>query len=594
MGLHYSNKGCCRIGFDSLVMLFILFGITGCSILPTILPKEIDLLAKHPKGNEVYRKTPCNEYKNHLIVADKRGYFVPVKFESVEENKCKVILSEAISIEDRQEMEEHHLNDIIKNLGDKKPFIFIHGGLNGYDTSIERMYRDVDKIKNSEQNYYPIFLVWPSYIDTYTDSIFSYFQGVWDNLLDKSFGIHKPLTDLTQVPSKMLSTYLSSYRLYNHSQCYLGKYADIKARFSCKLYTLFPEVNYADVSPDSFIRNDPCENAKQDSRKGIYCEELNEINAREFTKINPLYIAGVAKLVTVPLADPTGKRAWNSMLARIRFTFRTPCPLDSYSKGDCSPGAFYQFFYRLNESALDKQQLKNITIFGHSMGAIVSGEIIREFPELPYESIVFGGAAISIREFKNTVEATLKKKHNSYKEYSKHIEHIEENKKLLIALKDPLKSDKENTALDKSIEELEEMKRKWESLKEKTKPFTFYNLSLHPYADAREENGYGSVPAGSLLELVDQIIESPSTGLDLTLGKWANIAPLLSPDMQSPYFDSELFKNDCLHFSRFGLNKNQPYMHTHFGNNDDDIYQYWEPKNWRLKLEASKQCNASN
>ncbi len=66
----------------------------------------------------------------------------------------------------------------------------------------------------------------------------------------------------------------------------------------------------------------------------------------------------------------------------------------------------------LEANLADMSDLK-LTLVGHSMGAIVINELVPEFDELPFENIVFMGAATSIRDTKNAMVPLLRKNKNA-------------------------------------------------------------------------------------------------------------------------------------------------------------------------------------
>ncbi len=552
------------------VTIFLLILATGC----TNLPKKIEL--KQMNKNEVVGFLPCESFGNHVIAADKRGNYIPVTFKAKDKtnNDCNVELKKSSSESSATDAKNHFENifNIINKSG-RKPLIFIHGGLNDYEDGLKRMARDIHLI-NTDGSFYPIFILWPSGANTYIDSLTSYFQGEWDRPADTLGSPFKVITDVMQIPGRSMANYATNFRLASKSVFYLEKenpFINNSFKFIYSYPYTFPSLNLNYFS----IADDPC--TLERKPEGINCIDINKEHINEFfynqqwrrTVFMPL------KLATIPMLDPLARRAWDSMNARIRFTFRTPCSSDKSGIGNCEPGVVYQFFKALESK---NEYDKKITLIGHSIGSIVVSEIIREFHELPYENVIFGGAAISIREFKNTVEATLRKKVAMLEKYSDLIELRKSFMNELITLESTEKIKEIIVKNEKAISELE-------LLQERDRPFKFYNLSLHPFAEAREESGWGMVPSGSLLEWIDQIIENPADGLDRTLGKWTNIAPLLGKQdylKKEAIFDRKLLEGGYMSFSRFGLDPSQPLEHTHFGNSDDCKFKYWKPENWKL------------
>ena len=120
----------------------------------------------------------------------------------------------------------------------------------------------------------------------------------------------------------------------------------------------------------------------------------------------------------------------------------------------------------VTRAARVKLREASVTLVGHSMGTMVINLLVEAFPHLSYRDIVFFSGAATI----NQTKAAL----------------------------DPL-------------------------LREGKGNVRFYNLMLHPMNDAREINGVGVVPSGSLLVWIDDMLEHPDTLLDRTVGQWTNM-----------------------------------------------------------------------
>src|SRR5262249_46576749 len=123
-------------------------------------------------------------------------------------------------------------------------------------------------------------------------------------------------------------------------------------------------------------------------------------------------------------------------------------------------GALYFFFRELSKviPKYDACDALRITVIGHSMGEIVLNELMENFPDLPYQNIVYMAAAGSIRDFKAMTEPVLRRP--------------------------------------------------------RCPDLKFYNLSLHPKAEERDLEEFGFAPIGSLLMWIDDIFETPVTPLD--------------------------------------------------------------------------------
>jgi len=365
----------------------------------------------------------------------------------------------------------------------------------------------------------------------------NYYQGTWDH---PGYLWGSPITfatDLAEVGARSILSYVKQLNLLAGSRCF-GEAWRGDLPWYCG--------SQPDNPPPSERNphNDPCQ--EKIEPKGFKCIKNTSTAALKFdTKRWDSLLLGSLKLVSIPVIDPLGYRAWNSMISRTRFAMRKPCKDDVWGKGSCEPGPVYELFKRIDERLEDKE----ITLIGHSMGAIVASEVVSEFPKLPYRYVVFLGAAVSKKEFANSVERVL-------------------YERVTGASKDPnLSPEPCNTT---------KLREQQDVSVTKVKPFCFFSVSLHPYAEATEENGFGAAPAGSLLEWIDTNFTQPADVTDRTLGRWANIAPLRVT------FKQALIEKGYVHFKRFGLDLKGPHSHGGLANpNESGSYgAYWRPEYW--------------
>jgi pimeloyl-ACP methyl ester carboxylesterase len=125
-------------------------------------------------------------------------------------------------------------------------------------------------------------------------------------------------------------------------------------------------------------------------------------------------------------------------------------------------GAAYQFFDHLDRF-LKKHPDYYVDVIGHSMGAIIVNEALRNFPDLRIRNLVYMAAACSIRDFL-AVGGPYLKNHD----------------------------------------------------------VQFYNLSLHPRKEIDETNADGIPVRGSLLTWIDEFFQTPESFGDRTLGSFEN------------------------------------------------------------------------
>ena len=173
------------------------------------------------------------------------------------------------------------------------------------------------------------------------------------------------------------------------------------------------------------------------------------------------------------LIDSAGKDLWENMLRHTNTAYWKPEEFDIENDRNVittlvSPakGALSEFMKELTRMIKQDSITKyEITLIGHSMGAILINEMIRLYPELPISNIVYMAAACSIQDFQHSV-----------------IPYFVDNDKA-----------------------------------------KFYNLSLHPISERSENNVWDLIHRGSLLTWIGNFFASPSTHLDRTLGRWENV-----------------------------------------------------------------------
>lgn len=412
---------------------------------------------------------------------------------------------------------EEHTQAILKKLfsGDvkqKRLLINIHGGLNGPGESRSRATRNSYIIGQSQYNdhpdevsYYPLFINWRSdFANSYRHQIKDMRQG---EEIGKAEGFFSaPLffvSDITQAIARVPATWY---------------------KFTRRLFK-------------TKILKDVVECEKETNKEGetVVCEEYD----RNFADKAPRVIRFVPSMpfqyVWVLPTDSFGKTAWINMLRRTQLVMRHSREFDKdymeqlraqeESRGAASTEfnglSHMAHFFRTLSHRIDRHNKANpkdnitITLVGHSMGAIVINEILRSFPDLPYQEIVYLAAACSIKDFgQSVVPLLLNPNHPNLK---------------------------------------------------------FYNVSLDPHAEAREYTVGGLGPTGSLLEWIDSYYTDPPTLLDRTMGKWQNIA------VAKRIFPEEARKK--MTFKVFAFHKKeQPIQHGQMDDLERCYWrpQYWE------------------
>lgn len=187
--------------------------------------------------------------------------------------------------------------------------------------------------------------------------------------------------------------------------------------------------------------------------------------------------------------DGLGTGSWDVMLHRAHNLFRPGREFEeTYAEHDSRKirdedlkrdpsGALAEFLHAL-ESHLERQpktgansRCYQITLVGHSMGAIILNRALRHFRELPVTRIVYMAPACSIADVESSVVPFLQRK--------------------------------------------------------KYRGTKFHVLTLHPQAEADEINAFDVVPRGSLLEWIDNFFSKPTSLEERRFGKWVNLLQAL-------------------------------------------------------------------
>jgi pimeloyl-ACP methyl ester carboxylesterase len=193
---------------------------------------------------------------------------------------------------------------------------------------------------------------------------------------------------------------------------------------------------------------------------------------------------------------------------------------------------------RLEEEEKKRGQKYSITLVGHSMGAIVSNEMLKRHPKLSFDRIVYLAAACSVKEAQDSVVPYLRTRH------------------------------------------------------EQGRPAHFYNLSLHPVAETSEAlggdpglslGGLGVtaagvvlVPRGSLLEWLDDFFTKPVNMEERRLGKWTTAITSVET------FPEDLRKYVHLKMFPVGIKETKddgpiPQEHGNFADGEGKV-RFWEPR----------------
>jgi hypothetical protein len=387
--------------------------------------------------------------------------------------------------------------------------VFIHGGLNVEKDRLERAFIDANRMLRDAsvagdapgslgegELWYPLFVTWPSGgIQSYVDQRVNYNQGDYDSDFKRWSSPLYFLTDGVESVVRAPVAWAESISWFR-----LGLEPEV-AKVGDQIGCAESGPNYRCVP----VRG-------RDDRA----------SSDEFWYWSPVGMVG--RVVTVPVVEAVGQPAWDAMLSRTHMLMRKPFNVDAFAEAEGKLDGKGDLWYLFNViSELPPDERPSITLIGHSMGAIVVNQILRNFPDLPYRNIVFMGGAASVRD-------------------------------TLIALDEVAPA-------------------------EARPDLRFYNLSLHQVAEANEVGYFGTVSKGSLLEWVDRMYTTPATFADRTVGKWIN-AVMAHGDFLP------LEERLQMSFKRFGLSCAEPLKHGEFDEYEprpgcpEPRTPYWHPSFW--------------
>jgi pimeloyl-ACP methyl ester carboxylesterase len=466
-----------------------------------------------------------------VIAIDERGHYTPVSFNFAKQCRLEPIRQPTPGVncvpqpegpiaEEFTDCFVQHAKAIRSNLQSPPPgktyhlLVFIHGGLNLEQGRLERAFVDANRMLADRsaaviagraagrleggEIWYPLFITWPSGgVQSYLDQRIHYNQGDYGSEYKRLMSPLYFLTDAVEAVVRAPVAWAESFSWVDLGQ-------------TPTLTHVGDAIGCEQQSKPAFV----CVPVERDDRSTL----------QEVAYWSPVGFVGRA--ITVPAVDVVGQPAWDAMISRTRMLMRKPFNADDFAAADGKldgKGDLWYLFNVIGELAEDERPA--ITLIGHSMGAIVVNEILRNFPDLPYRSIVYMGAAASVRDTLAALD---------------HVTRINPRPDL-----------------------------------------RFYNLSLHQLAEANEVGYFGTVSKGSLLEWVDRMYTTPATFADRTVGKWIN-AVMARGDFLP------LASRLQLSFKRFGLSCAEPLKHTEFDEYEpragcpETRTPYWHPTFWAV------------
>ncbi len=414
----------------------------------------------------------------------------------------------------------------------RKVFIFVHGGMVSATDALTSANTDYKQI--CRDGSYPIFINWDSApLNSYFQHLFFLRQGLREtaNPLDITAclisDLGRAISRYPEVWGTMITHDVSlgsaalSAQLKGNQD--LRFTADPEEKDVVAVTQLLHQENHLDLKFGNYIGHDG----------------ISYLEATEFLAFYPV------KLLLGPPLDALGKPAWDTMSRRTAVLFDgkiTNEPNDQYvdpvSIVHAGDGPLVRFITQLRKLQREYPDVQ-ITLVGHSMGSIVLNEMVRRSTgRVHYDTIVYMAAAASVRDWQRCVIPYLAAQH-------------------------PVPSTAPSTTQPALTQ--------------------FYNLTLHPVDDLRDNEYYDLIPRGSLPVWIDDFLANPVTPFDRTLGRWDNITKavtVIPSNLQSQihlkvFSFSQNERDKQLKDARTGQRMDNPQMHGQFTQ-----VRYWDPTLW--------------
>jgi hypothetical protein len=383
--------------------------------------------------------------------------------------------------------------------------VHIHGGLNGFEDTRKRM--DLVPLIMNETNdwYYPVFMVWPSgFFETYCEHLLRIRQGHKVNVVYGTITLPVVFT-LDLLEALVVAPRHWIYQLDNMKQRAVSMGALPDALLSTS-WRVEDEMVVA-------LTNAPIYQSK-------YLYEFREKLGR--ASADALQ-SPIRSTVGTLVQSTISQEAWRNMNRRTSTLFYPAAMFDMQKRGrlneriEAIQRRSGSDFFRVLLERIKSQRTNGInyevTFIGHSMGTMVLNKLFTEYRDPLIESravrnIVYMGAACSINQTANAIKPLL-----------------------LAGNTNATPGSATNTAGSNSTP----------TATPSPAPLRFYNLTLNRVAEISETSAWGFIPCGTLLDNIDDHLESPDTPLDRTMGSEVNI--LSSVEVFKNVFDYCQFKS---------------------------------------------------
>jgi len=394
--------------------------------------------------------------------------------------------------------------------------LFIHGGLNSPKTGIQRAADLTDKVL--KDGAYPVFLSWDSSLrGSYWDHLF------WVRRGNADYGYWAPLESPFYLASDIGGAVLKSPIVFLEGFWRARQAMPIRG---CQSEAQDNALRASERLEDLYGRDAGRTNSIAVEVGGNRLTRGGNFRQGAYTVINtPM------RAVFAPFFHSLGTPAWNVMLRRVDLMFER----ESDSHRGCGffvppQGALPKFARRLTQffnEERDHGHCWELTLVGHSMGAIVATEFIEraetydtDFPRV--DNIVLLAPAVSQRSFEHAIIPYMKRQSNAVC----------------------------------SI------------------------LTLEMRGELWERNWHGILPQGSLLVWIDDYFANPNSEADHTLGRFTNL--MLAADR------IPLDVRGRMNFLAFPFGERE-LLETPLRHGDFSRTRFWKREFWDVRKQATKQ-----
>ncbi len=507
-----------------------------------------------------------------------------------------------------------HIKNVLKGLQEHKEegrphkvLIHVHGGLNFQTGTVERAIElSQDIMKDTDA--YPVFINWqssffPSYWNhlTHIRQAEDWSQAPWSQgwaYATAPFylgadvarsAIRIPTATFFQVRNDIET--VPALRFLHSSDLVLAQQATFdelcRRRFGPSAWVEGALYEYMKALDKEIADCPKTEGTRKEELSGQLAENREEFNmwlgldqrawSDKFWASVKYVITFPSKLAFAPIIDAFGTSSWDVMLRSVAQLFHYDgSPLPNRNEDESGEveydftrtGALAVFFDQLRTQICnyDKQTMNTrsshrvgcpnkdnweITLVGHSTGAIIVNRIIREFGDLPIKNVVYMAAASTVKDYQDTIFPYL----------------LERN--VGAASKDlTRRCDTKNASNDSSTDGRNVV--------------CVYHLMLHEAAESGEwfNDILDPFPRGSLLVWLDNFLSHPLSREDRTLGRFTNFiaAAHHTPALIRPYIS----------IVKFGVGEGvlSPQKHGDFGGR----LKFWIPKCWAGPPKHPREC----